>query len=185
MADYIYLAYAAFGNNFISFHTYFSEYSMKIHSEQLASPAAESTAGIHAWVLATLTSIFILLYAAALLGWLRPLPDDRMVARLEPIIFVFIGFCFGRLPMQQVGQTMRAELLRQTQKADAAQHAKEQALQVRETLEERIKNVQVLLASSASGAAENSSAARTEPAASFQQEALRQRVTTALSLLGS
>ena len=154
--------------------------------QQPVSLASESTNGFYIWILAVLNFAFVLLYGAALLGWLKPLTDERMVARLEPIIFVFIGFCFGRLPPQQIWQTFRAEFIRQTQKADAAQHAKEQAQQARETLEEKIKNVRVLLASSAVGAAENSSAARTEPtAASIQHDALLQRVATAINMLNS
>lgn len=186
MAVYIYIARASFGNYFISPRQDFSERCMKNQSEQLGAPATESTNNFQTWMLTALTFVFVLLYGAALLGWLKPLPDDRMVARLEPIIFVFIGFCFGRLPAQQIGQTFRAELIRQTQKADAAQHAKEQAQQVRDTLEEKINNVRVLLASSAQGAAGTGSAARTEPAAaSIQHDALRQHVVTAINVLNS
>jgi len=50
------------------------------------------------WIMVVLTLIFISLYGAALIGWLKPLADDRMVMRLEPIIFVIIGYYFGRLP---------------------------------------------------------------------------------------
>ncbi|MEP7336767.1 MAG: hypothetical protein ABI977_03310, partial [Acidobacteriota bacterium] len=105
------------------------------------------------WMMTALTSIFVLLYGAALLGWLRPLPDERAIARLEPIIFVIIGYYFGRLPAQQNEQTLKGELNRQTQKTDAAQHAKEQAQQASEALEEKVKNVRITLASSAAGAA--------------------------------
>ncbi len=92
-----------------------------------------------------LTLIFVLLYGAALLGWIRPLADERTVARLEPIIFVIIGYYFGRLPAQQTEQTLKSEISRQSQKADAAQHAKEQAQQTREALEEKLKNVRAAL----------------------------------------
>ena len=87
----------------------------------------------------SLTFVFVLLYGAALVGWLRPLADEKMVVRLEPIIFVVIGYYFGRLPSQQNERMLREEIVRQTQKADAAQHAKEQALQTREALEEKMK----------------------------------------------
>jgi len=79
-----------------------------------------------------LTLIFISLYGAALIGWLKPLADDRMVMRLEPIIFVIIGYYFGRLPGQQNERTLKQEISRQTQRADASQSAKEQALQANE-----------------------------------------------------
>ena len=68
-----------------------------------------------------------------------------MVSRIEPIIFVIIGYYFGRLPAQQNEKTLKEEIGRQTQKADAAQHAKEQALQSREALEEKLKSVSAVL----------------------------------------
>ena len=47
------------------------------------------------WIMVVLTLIFILLYGAALIGWLKPLADEKMVMRLEPIIFVIIGYYFS------------------------------------------------------------------------------------------
>jgi ABC-type bacteriocin/lantibiotic exporter with double-glycine peptidase domain len=95
-----------------------------------------------------LTLIFVLLYAAALFGWIKPLTDMSMITRLEPIIFVIIGYYFGRLPAQQNEKTLKEEINRQTQKADAAQNAKEQAKQDREALEEKLKNAIVVLTNS-------------------------------------
>lgn len=100
---------------------------------------------LKSWMMVALTFIFVVLYTAALLGWLKPMTDVTMIARLEPIIFVIIGYYFGRLPAQQNEKTLKDEISRQTQKADAAQHAKEQAQQVREILEEKIKNATVTL----------------------------------------
>ena len=100
------------------------------------------------WTMVVLTFAFVLLYATALFGWLKPLSDVTMITRLEPIIFVIIGYYFGRLPAQQSEKTLKDEIGRQTQKADAAQHAKEQAQQSREALEERVKNVNAALTSS-------------------------------------
>ncbi len=133
-----------------------------------------------------LTAIFLLFYVAALLGWLKPLPDESVISRLEPIIFVFIGYYFGRLPARQNEQTLKSELLRQTQKADAAQHAKEQAQQSREAMEERMKNVRITLASSATGTAIRETAGRADAtAAPVQDKALRQKLGMALDLLNS
>lgn len=89
---------------------------------------------------------FILLYAAALIGWVKPPADEKMALRLEPIILVIIGYSLGRLPAQQNEQTLKDEISRQAQKADAAQHAKEQTLQALATLEEKVKNVTAALA---------------------------------------
>ncbi len=102
---------------------------------------------VKSWVMVFLTLGFVLLYGLALIGKLKPLADASMVSRLEPIIFVIIGYYFGRLPSQQNEKTLKDELGRQMQKADASQHAKEQALQSREALEERIKNVNATLTS--------------------------------------
>lgn len=99
------------------------------------------------WVMVALTLIFVLLYAAALFGWLKPLTDMSMITRLDPIIFVIIGYYFGRLPAQQNEKTLKEEINRQTQKADAAQNAKEQAKQDREALEEKVKNAKAALSS--------------------------------------
>jgi len=121
---------------------------MTIKSTHEASQApldGEANGSIKNWVMTLVTAIFVLFYAAALLGWIRPLTDERVLARLEPIIFLIIGYYFGRLPAQQNEQTLKGELIRQKQKADAAQHAKEQAQQSREALEERLKNVRIAL----------------------------------------
>jgi hypothetical protein len=97
------------------------------------------------WVMVVSTIIFVLLYGAALVGWLNPLADEKMVSRLEPIIFVIIGYYFGRLPSQQNEDSLKQEIYRQTQRSDAAQHAKEQMQQAREGLEEKLKNVRAAL----------------------------------------
>src|SRR5881394_1447863 len=112
-----------------------------------APPAASET--LKNWIMVVLTLVFISLYGAALLGWLKPLADEKMVLRLEPIIFVIIGYYFGRLPGQQNEKTLKQEVDRQTQRSDAAQSAKEQALQSNEAMEEKIKNVKVTLSSDA------------------------------------
>jgi hypothetical protein len=105
-----------------------------------------------------LTLIFVVLYGAALFGWLKPLADDRMVMRLEPIIFAIIGYYFGRLPGQQNEKTLKDEIGRQTKRAEAAQSAKEQALQSTEALEEKIKNVRLVLSSDSTPSATTSGA---------------------------
>src|ERR1043165_5708451 len=108
-----------------------------------APPASSDT--LKNWIMVVLTLVFISLYGAALVGWLKPLADEKMVMRLEPIIFVIIGYYFGRLPGQQNERNLNREIGRQTQRADAAQSAKEQALKSSEALEEKIKNVKATL----------------------------------------
>ena len=105
---------------------------------------------LKSWVMIALTFIFIILYILALTGRLESLKEWEMVTRLEPVIFVIIGYYFGRLPAQQNEKTLKDEISRQTNRADAAQNAKEQALQVREGLEEKVKNAKVVLTAHAS-----------------------------------
>ncbi len=109
------------------------------------------TNALRNWVMVVLTFIFVLLYGAALVGWLKPLADEKMVSRLEPIIFVIIGYYFGRLPSQQNEDSLKQEIYRQTQRSDAAQHAKEQMQQAREGIEEKMKNVRAALMTNAPG----------------------------------
>lgn len=100
------------------------------------------------WVIIVMTFVFVVLYGLALFGKLRPLADLSIVSRLEPIIFVIIGYYFGHLPSQHNDQALKKEIARLTQRADAAQQAKETALQSRDTLDEKVKNARTALASS-------------------------------------
>lgn len=138
------------------------------------------------WLMVVLTLVFVLLYGAALLGKLRPLTDLSVVARLEPIIFVIIGYYFGRFPAQQNEETLKEEISRQIKRSDAAQYAKEQALQAREILDEKVKNVKAVLASTApstspKGVIERGINAGGPP----NEEALRHSVATALGILNT
>ena len=104
------------------------------------------TDALRSWIMVLLTLALVLLYAAALIGWIKPLVDEKIALRLEPIIFVIIGYCFGRLPAQQNEQLLKEEISRHAQKVDAVQARKEQALQALAALEEKVKNVTATLA---------------------------------------
>lgn len=132
-----------------------------------------------------LTLIFVALYGAALFGWLKPLGDDRMVVRLEPIIFAIIGFYFGRLPGQQNERTLKQEINRQTQRADAVQSAKEQALQLSEALEEKVKNVRAALSSDAPAGVTSSGAGFALAAGIPAEDGLPHVVKAAVRILDS
>ena len=109
-------------------------------------PSARSLPDVvKSWVMVLLTLAFVILYGFALLGKLRPLADISMVTRLEPLVFIVIGYYFGRLPGEENEQTLKDELGRQTRRADAAQQATEVALQSREVLDEKIKNARTAL----------------------------------------
>ena len=134
---------------------------------------------IKSWVMVFLTLIFVVLYGLALLGKLRPLADASMVTRLEPLIFIIIGYYFGRLPGKENEQTLKDEIDRQVLRADAAQSAKETALQSREALDEKIKNARTALAAdplaSGNGTVKTVDSVTTE----------RRSVETALGILSS
>jgi len=138
------------------------------------------TNAVRNWMMIVLTLIFVVFYTAALLGWLKPLSDIAMVTRLEPIIFVIIGYYFGRLPAQQNEQTLKDEIIRQTQKSDATQQAKEKANQECEALEEKIKNAVSVLSISLPKAKSEKDFTATESTAAFQQS-----VNSALNILKS
>ncbi len=141
---------------------------------------------LKSWMMVALTLTFTFLYGAALVGWLKPLTDEKMVTRLEPIIFVIIGYYFGRLPAQQNEKTLKDEINRQVQKADAAQHAKEQSQQAREALEEKMKNVRAALASSATVAGLKGAAGNSDKSGGqFKDDQLRQSVAAAINILDS
>ncbi len=159
-------------------------------SDKLAPPRGQEIADVlKSWVMVVLTLLFVTLYGAALSGWLRPLSDERMVVRLEPLIFVIIGYYFGRLPSQQNEKTLKDEIGRQTQKADAVQHVKEQAQQAREMFEERAKNARLVLAASSTVSAapgRASSLGAERPVQPSGEDALlRRSITTALNILSS
>jgi hypothetical protein len=186
MARHIYNARSRFGNEFTGSTRQFAKITMKSQLEQETRHRSEAMNAIRNWGMTAVTSVLALFYGAALLGWLKPLPDERVVARLEPIIFVIIGYYFGRLPSQQNEQTLNGEVSRQMQKAEASQHAKEQAQQARETLEEKIKNVRVTLASSAiSLNSRNLSEKSGETNETSKVEPLRHSVAVALNILNS
>jgi len=138
------------------------------------------------WVMVVLTFAFVLLYGAALLGKLKPLPDVSMITRLEPIIFVIIGYYFGRLPSQQNEKTLKDEIGRQIQRADAAQHAKEQAQQSREALEEKVKNVGAALSSASPNVNSHAVVDSLHKATgTVKEDALRHSISAALKIIDS
>jgi hypothetical protein len=148
----------------------------------LASGIADA---LKSWVMVFLTLGFVVLYGLALVGKLKPLADASTVSRLEPIIFVIIGYYFGRLPSQQNELSLKSEIARQTQRTDAAQHAKEQALQTREALEERVKNLKLALTFGAPGTSSASSEHSHKANGSVTEDSLRYALSAALKILNS
>jgi len=88
------------------------------------------------------------------------------------------------LPGQQNEKTLKQEINRQTQRADAAQSAKEQALQSNEAMEEKMKNVKATLSSDAAAFA-TTSGSHSLRSATVRDEDLRPMVNAALRILNS
>lgn len=101
---------------------------------------------IRGWVMAIVSLGFVVLYGLALLGKIKTIADPAVLGRVEPIVFVIIGYYFGRLPGQQNEQILKHEIGRQTHRADAAQQAMESVLKTREALDEKVKNARTALA---------------------------------------
>ena len=149
------------------------------------TPPPDSPDALKNWIMVVLTLLFVALYAAALIGWLKPLTDDKMVMRLEPIIFAIIGYYFGRLPGQQNERTLKQEINRQTQRADASQAVKEQAQQMSEALEEKIKNVKATLSSDSAAFATTSGSHSLRSETTVRDTDLRPVMNAALRILSS
>jgi hypothetical protein len=138
------------------------------------------------WIVIVLTLIFVLFYTAALLGWLKPLSDMTFVMRLEPILFLMVGYYFASLPAQKTQTVLKDEIIHQTKRADAAQHSREQVQQERQMLEEKLKNVRIILMSTTG---KSSSKILTENSFKTEREetpeSLRCLIKTATNILNS
>ncbi len=92
----------------------------------------------------------------------------------------------ARLPAQQNEKTLNDEISRQTQKAGVAQHVKEQALQTREALEEKLKNINAALTAAAPAMSAAAFADGVQKnGGPIREEGLRYSVGAALLILDS
>lgn len=105
----------------------------------------DPTETIRNWLMTALSLVFIVLYVGALVGWLRPISDITMLTRLEPIIFVVIGYYFGRLPAVQNEKVLREEIDRQIKRSDESHQLRVRAQMELEVMEEKIRNIRSAL----------------------------------------
>lgn len=103
---------------------------------------------LQSWIMTMVALLFLFLYITVIVGWIKPSADEKTLNHLEPIIFVVVGYYFGRMPSQHNETLLKEEIKRQTQRAEAAQSIKEKAEQAREVLEEKIKTTKTILVSS-------------------------------------
>jgi hypothetical protein len=103
---------------------------------------------LRTWVMVILTFLFVAVYLGALLGWI-PGPtakqDPQTLGRIETILFVIIGYYFGRLPVAATEKTLKDQIHHQTGKAENAEQAKTEALQEKQGLQEKLKNTRATL----------------------------------------
>jgi hypothetical protein len=142
--------------------------------------------GARTWMMVILTAVFVLLYIGALFGFVPggATQDQQTLTRIEAIVFVIIGYYFGRRPAQATEKTLKGEIERQTQKADQAEKEKDTAEGDKRTLQEKVKNARAALGSTVPdappvGLAANLSKTMPPP------DALRQSVLAAVNVLES
>jgi hypothetical protein len=80
-----------------------------------------------AMVIVALTFVFVSLYIAAMFGKLGVTPDEKAIALLQPVVYVIIGYYFGRMPseanekrLQNEADTKGAQAVDATAKVKAA-----------------------------------------------------------------
>jgi hypothetical protein len=148
-------------------------------------------------VMVSLTAAFILLYIAALLGWIPPLPDDRVVVRLEAIVGVIIGYYFGRVPGEKIEKTLKEEVNRQAGKAKEEERKKEHAREEKASaeqaamaLEQKVRSTHAVLAPAAAPAlktveSDATAALRASDVPPMGRDDVRQTVAAAIRVLDS
>ena len=101
---------------------------------------------VRGWVMAAVSLGFVVLYGLALLGKIKTIADPALLTRVEPLVFVIIGYYFGRIPGQQNEQSLKREIARLSDRANAAQQAMVSARELSGTLDEKVKNARTALA---------------------------------------
>lgn len=101
---------------------------------------------VRGWVMAAVSLGFVVLYGLALLGKIKTIADPAVLTRVEPLVFVIIGYYFGRIPGQQNEQSLKREIARLSERANAAQQAMVSARELSGTLDEKVKNARTALA---------------------------------------
>jgi len=112
-----------------------------------ANPGQAMQETLKTWVMVILTFLFVAVYIGALLGWIpgSAKQDTQTLSRIETILFVIIGYYFGRLPVAATEKTLKDQIQHQTGKADNAEQTKTEALQEKQGLQEKLKNTRATL----------------------------------------
>lgn len=142
---------------------------------------------IKTWTMVALTGVFVILYVLALFGVINPNPNNSLLTRLEPMLFVIIGYYFGRVPGQENEQTLKDEVDRQTDRADAAENEKTGALEESAGLKKTLDSAKAVLSSAAPSTPPDALAPTLSGGGSdlVNADQMRQTVAAALKVLDS
>jgi hypothetical protein len=143
---------------------------------------------LRSWMMVALTVVFLGIYLGALFG-LIPIaghtPDGPTLARIESVIFVIIGYYFGRLPSQATEKTLKEEVNRQTQKSEQAENAKETAQKENHALHQKVRSTRAALGVAVPGAPVPEAVMKMSRASGDAKPDPHQSIVTALSVLDS
>jgi hypothetical protein len=109
----------------------------------------EMNKDVRTWVMVALTAVFVVLYTAALLGWISASTDDKLLLRLEPILFAIIGYYFGREPSVRTENRLGAEADEERKRRNEAENAEKAQTAKTARAEQTISNTLAALGSGA------------------------------------
>jgi len=118
---------------------------MTAPTKHMSSPPVVSIETAKHWIMIVVSLSFLVLYGAALTGWLRPITTNSLAERLEPIIFILVGFYFGQLPFTYALRSRKRELQRMREKLEETQKSKEQIQSEHDSMAEKISNAKIAL----------------------------------------
>lgn len=101
------------------------------------------TDSLKSWTMAVVTLVFVALYALSIAG-IGNLTSHAL-KDLQPIVFVIIGYYFGRLPSQPVENALQEQIRSQGTREDAARSAERTAVADTAAFEERMKAAMAIL----------------------------------------
>lgn len=143
--------------------------------------------GVKGWVMVFLSLVFLLLYVLALFSLIPDLTDGKvkLLTHLEAVLFVIIGYYFGRVPGEQNEKTLRGQLSHEKQDAALERQGRATAENETATLRTKLTDVRATLAAGIPEAPKAGLVANLAGPANEQdaQTALRQVVAAALNIL--
>ncbi len=97
---------------------------------------------VKTWTMLFITVVFVILYALTVVDVIKA---SNAVQNLQPIVFVIVGYFFGRLPAAKVENSLKEQIVVQSNAAAAARQSEKVAATEREMLEEKVKNARIAL----------------------------------------